>query len=75
MFRNVHSHPLRPRKADATCKAAQSYSIQEAHQKNGVDNTAISRLKGSPKTGKQDKAADANRKRPKKKRRKTGPAA
>lgn len=64
-----------PPKSDTVCKEAQSHDTQEAHHKSDTNGTAISTLKGSPKSTEQDKNAVGHiEKRPKKKRRKTGPA-
>ena len=77
MLRNtmLQSSSSLPHKTATACKEAQSHSIQKAHQENDVNCTAVSQLKGSPKTGNQDNNADGQiGKRPQKKRRKTGPA-
>ena len=47
-----------PHKTATACKEAQSHSTQKAHQENGVNCTAVSRLKESPKTGNKDKNID-----------------
>ena len=51
MLRNtmLQSSSSLPHKTATACKEAQSHSIQKAHQENGVNCTAVSRLKGSPK--------------------------